>query len=87
MRFDRHDLIYRLRHTLFFSLFFVRRRCRRRRSSFVGDVVIVRRRRTRRRRTSHIILLCHCIILCYATSFEIFRCLFRFFVFSGLNDP
>ena len=22
MRFDRHDLIYRLRHTLFFSLFF-----------------------------------------------------------------
>ena len=39
MRFDRHDLIYRLRHTLFFSFFFVRRRRRRRRC---------RRRRRRR---------------------------------------
>ena len=41
MRFDRHDLIYRLRQTLFFSIFFVRRRRRRRRC---------RRRRRRRRR-------------------------------------
>ena len=48
MRFDRHDLIYRLRQTLFFSIFFGRRRRRRRgrrrgrgrgrRSSVVGKI-------------------------------------------------
>ena len=31
MRFDRHDLIYRLKQSWFFSIFFVRRRRRRRR--------------------------------------------------------
>ena len=31
MRFDRHDLIYRLKQGWFFSFFFVRRRRRRRR--------------------------------------------------------
>ena len=31
MRFDRHDLIYRLNQCWFFSIFFVRRRRRRRR--------------------------------------------------------
>ena len=30
MRFDRHDLIYRLKQSCFFSIFFVRRRRRRR---------------------------------------------------------
>ena len=31
MRFDRHDLIYRLKQSCFFSIFVVRRRPRRRR--------------------------------------------------------
>ena len=39
MRFDRHDLIYRLKQSWFFSICFVRRRRRRR----------CRRRRRRRR--------------------------------------
>ena len=49
MRFDRHDLIYRLRQTLFFSIFFVRRRRRRRRCRRRHRCRRRRRRRRRRR--------------------------------------
>ena len=52
MRFDRHDLIYRLRQCWFFSIFFVRRRRsrrhRRRRQSL--SLLIQMKRKLKQRR-------------------------------------
>ena len=39
MRFDRHDLIYRLKQSWFFSIFFVRRRRRRRRRQLLSLLI------------------------------------------------
>ena len=50
MRFDRHDLIYRLRRTWFFSIFFVRRRRSRRRRRQLPSLSIQIKRKLKRRR-------------------------------------
>ena len=53
MRFDRHDLIYRLKQSCFFSIFFVRRRRRRRRrrrNQLLSLLTQVKRKLKRRRK-------------------------------------
>ena len=44
MRFDRHDLIYRLKQSWFFSIFFVRRRRRRRRRQLLSLLIQIKRK-------------------------------------------
>ena len=45
MRFDRHDLIYRLRQSWVFSIFFVRRRrSRRRRRQLLSLLIQIKRK-------------------------------------------
>ena len=53
MRFDRHDLIYRLKQNCFFSIFFVRRRRSRRRRlrRQLLSLLIQIKRKLKRRRT------------------------------------
>ena len=51
MRFDRHDLIYRLRQSWVFSIFFVRRRrSRRRRRQLLSLLIQIKRKFKRRRK-------------------------------------
>ena len=50
MRFDRHDLIYRLKQSWFFSIFFVRRRRRRRRRRQLLSLLIQIKRKLKRQR-------------------------------------
>ena len=50
MRFDRHDLIYCLKQSWFFSIFFVRRRRRRRRRRQLLSLLIQIKRKLKRRR-------------------------------------
>ena len=59
MRFDRHDLIYRLKQSWFFSIFFVRRRRsrrRRRRRRQLLSLLIQIKRKLKRRRMQKIFL-------------------------------
>ena len=49
MRFDRHDLIYRLRQSCFFSIFFVRSRQSRRRQ-LLSLLIQIERKLKRRRK-------------------------------------
>ena len=48
MRFDRHDLIYRLKQSWFFSIFFVRRRRTRRRRRRLLSLLIQIKRKLKR---------------------------------------
>ena len=53
MRFDRHDLIYRLKQSWLFSIFFVRgrrRRRRRRRRQLLSLLIQIKRKLKRRRK-------------------------------------
>ena len=52
MRFDRHDLIYRLKQSWVFSIFFVRRRRRRQLLSLLIQIkrILKRRRKQKRKR-------------------------------------
>ena len=50
MRFDRHDLIYRLRQSWVFSIFFVRRRRSRRRRQLLSLLIQIKRKFKRRRK-------------------------------------
>ena len=50
MRFDRHDLIYLLKQSWFFSIFFVRRRRRRRRRQLLSLLIQIKRKLKRRRK-------------------------------------
>ena len=51
MRFDRHDLIYRLKQSCFFSILFVRRRrSRRRRRQLLSLLIQIKRKLKRRRK-------------------------------------
>ena len=51
MRFDRHGLIYRLKQSWFFSIFFVRRRrCRRHRRRQLLSLLIQIKRKLKQRR-------------------------------------
>ena len=50
MRFDRHNLIYRLRQNWVFSIFFVRRRRSRRRRQLLSLLIQIKRKFKRRRK-------------------------------------